>query len=170
MKWLLLVLACACTRPPEATPQGESIIIGLPARGVATRFFRVGQVGDVTTWQSRDGLQVSLRHGVLVATRGFGHDLHLMEPDNTLRAIIGGAAVYARDLVHVDGVFDQQVLHVDCRIIAPTRTSEQRLFTESCSGDADFENQYLVDAYGAVLWARQWISHEVGTMEITRID
>ena len=51
------------------------LMFGLPSRKARLAMATDGHNGDVVTWRAADGSTVSLRSGVVVATRGAGSDL-----------------------------------------------------------------------------------------------
>ena len=90
MKWSALI-ACAmalagCT---QSVPVGltasqaalaaergtPALQLGLLEQGVATTMRRISLRDGVSTWVSADGVTISTRGGMIVATRGFGSDV-----------------------------------------------------------------------------------------------
>ena len=48
----------------------ELILVTVPSRDAAASLIRAGQNGDKVTWISPDGIGLTFRNGILIATRG----------------------------------------------------------------------------------------------------
>lgn len=185
---LCALIACGPVNDPAAlraqlTPervaplQAPMIFAVLPETGVAAALVPAGQNGAVLSWQTRDEVQLSFADGVLVASRGLGHDLMSAEVDGTIAALRGGPDRYARRLGHLDGHWDVVPTRQSCEM---TRQGDQvhrstsgplavRVFAETCDGATPIENRYHKGADGRLWWSRQWVSPEVGYVEIELI-
>ncbi|MEJ6403685.1 YjbF family lipoprotein [Yoonia sp. 2307UL14-13] len=131
------------------------IRVSMPNADIATTMHLIGQNGDVETWESRDGVQVVLRGGVLVATRGFGFDL--MSAERGLRA-----GPYTRRISMLDGDFGLQFMTLTC--VARSGDESQ---VETCNGPHDvIINTITRDPGGAILRSRQWVSPQIGYIDI----
>lgn len=126
-----------------ADPDRSALLIG------------VGQNGPVATFSTPDGITFQLRDGVLVGTRGLGHDLMSADMADTLAAIQAGGA---RDLVRIHrylGGENRIVIHSYICDLIPAADGALR---EDCQGPRGaFTNRYRLDRAGRVVMSRQWI-------------
>lgn len=136
------------------------LVATLEKRGAAAALITVGQNGPVSSYSTPDGTAVSLSDGVLVATRGLGHDL--MRADvSQIRAALrnGGGRGLTRVHHYLDGENHTVIRSYICDI---SSVSAGRL-QEICHGpDLTFENSYVLGAGHAVASSRQWVGPENG--------
>lgn len=152
--FVLLAALAACGRPPAPdirptiTPEAIAaapdplLFVELPQEGVQALMARIGRNRDVITWASADGRSVSLREGVLVATRGFGFDLMSADVSGTLEALAGGPRDYERFVSYLDGENKTVIRSFACRMEAPVaetidsfgRAIPTMRWTETCAG------------------------------------
>lgn len=151
----------------------ERLRVTIPARGAQAVLGPVARRGDVTVWQTRDGITLSLRQGVLIGTRGLGDDL--MSADVTellalLRARAGeGPVTHIR--TSLDGEDRTVFRSYQCKRGAVTRDGELRRVELLCISSRDrFSNTYWLTEAGAVVRSRQWISPSLGHMETTLVS
>jgi predicted small secreted protein len=112
-----------------------------------------GQNGDVQTWSSTGYQTMSLRGGVLIATRGFGPDLMAsMAPDVARIAAASGSI--NRRFQYLDGADQPQSLDYSCTLASGGTESIEvmakpiatRKVTETCTGaSGSFTNEYWFD-------------------------
>jgi hypothetical protein len=125
------------------------------------------------TWSTVEKQTLTLRQGVMTATRGLGDDLMSSDVSATIRAIAsGGGDDIVRVLRHLDG--DDQTIETrfTCRLTTAGRetitlSSGENLATtrlvERCvAGNQTVENIYWKDTGGTVRRSRQWISASLG--------
>lgn len=161
--------------PPQPIAS-ERLRVALPKTGAVATLAPVSQRDDVTIWQTLDGITVSFRRGVLIATRGLGDDLMSSDVDHTLAMLSGSLpqADYPQVRSYLDGEDQTQFQTYQCRrtdlstqqtkLGAVTR--DLRHVTELCtSTEGDVSNSYWLDATGAVVKSRQWVAPNVGYME-----
>jgi hypothetical protein len=112
-----------------------------------------GQNGDVQTWSSTGYQQISLRGGILIATRGFGPDL-MSAVAPSVATVARGTGTTNRRYYYLDGADQTQRLDFTCTLaVAGTESIEvmakrhaTRKVTESCAGaSGSFENAYWFD-------------------------
>lgn len=132
--------------------------------------------GDVATWSAAEGISVSLRNGVLVATRGLDADLMLASGVSAARISSGGA--YTRQHEYLDGADVIQTLSYDCTARPAGAEAvtilgvaySARKVTEACAGPGGtFENEYWY-AGGGILQSRQVVHPGLGRLEIQYIS
>ncbi|WP_342076458.1 YjbF family lipoprotein [Yoonia sp. SS1-5] len=171
MRWVYAAILglCACSSqmdPPDAVPDQSSraapvIYVAAPKLGVAATLRKVGQNGAVTTWRSADGVQLSYRDGLLVATRGLGHDMMTADVSPLRTAIARGGGSYERRISRLTGAFALDFVNWRCQL----RKTDARDYRETCKSPAGrFENSYRVDGAGRVIGSRQWVSEPVGAL------
>lgn len=132
--------------------------------------------GGVMTWTAAEGISVSLRDGVLVATRGL--DADLMQGSGASAAAIASGGAFTRQHEYLDGADTIQTLSYDCSARpsgseAVTILGQQysaRKVTESCTGPGgSFENEYWYGG-GSMLQSRQVVHPGLGRLEIQYIS
>lgn len=143
------------------------LLTEIPGRGAA-RMLDVARNGEVTTWQSADGLAISLRGGLVISSRGFGADLMSADVGAVRAALAAGSGTARRSHTYLDGENRTQRLDFACRI-APMGGATLR---ETCTGPGDlrFENRYRRDGRGGIVQSVQWLGPGIGTMRLERID
>jgi hypothetical protein len=136
-----------------------------------------GSNGPIQTWASTSYETVSLKDGILVATRGFGPDImsSITPPLGQIRSASG--AVH-RVYYYLDGADQPQRADFDCTLAASgsetivvlTKAYATRRVTESCSNaDASFENVYWFEGSGTLRQSVQFVSVQAASMQLQRI-
>lgn len=151
--------------PALGVTPGEPLLqITLPAQGARATLKRVGGNGAVETWQSGDGVSVSLRRGVVVATRGLGFDLMGADASQTLTALSGGgqSGPYRHQMRYLTGDNHSTYLSASCTLTRVGGRHEETCVTHR----GRFTNLYFLDSAGQILRSRQWIATEIGYMVI----
>ena len=158
----------------------ERLRVVLPETGAVAVLGPISRNGDVTVWQTLDGITLSFRRGVLIATRGLGDDLMSADvggaPDLLRGRDDGGYHPHIRS--YLDGE-DRTVFRTyQCRpaATAPVRittggqeTRVHRTEISCVSPDNAFSNIFWVDGTGAVVRSRQWISPAMLYMDTERL-
>lgn len=151
--------------PGLSAAPGEALLrVDIPSRNASARLKRIGVNGDVETWTSPDNVSISLRQGVVVATRGLGFDMMGGDAGNTLAALAApGGEVYRRQMRYLTGDNHSTWIAAGCEM-----TTGAERFEERCLARRDrFTNLYWTDGAGRVVRSRQWVSPQVGQIEIT---
>ena len=135
--------------------------------------------GDYTTFATPTRQSVTLRHGIVTATRGLGYDLMSAELGQTthlIKARKSGAAGRIHTYLTVEGV--ERVIGLNCTI---SRGNDQNLpkptggavkvtvMQETCgstSGAITSQSIYLVDGHGAIQASNQWVGPEYGNLNL----
>lgn len=134
---------------------------------------RVGRNGSIDTWMSKDRYTISLDHGVLVATRGFGFDVMGSDAEPTLLGLRGGqAGVYTRRMRYLTGNEQSTWVQAGCRIGDPTREITAKgsvlRYTEVCQARRQsYTNSFWTADSGRIVRSRQWVSAEIGYIDLT---
>jgi hypothetical protein len=169
------------SEPSKVTSLSAAVLTGpvmqveIASRGANAPLSRVAVNGDVETWLAVDNISVSLRQGVLVASRGLGFDLMGADAQGTLDALAGyDGGVYRRQMRYLTGEQHSTYLMAGCSMVAiGSETVEgQRLrrFEESCKArQNEFTNIFWLDGNGTVIRSRQWLSPEIGYLAISLI-
>lgn len=166
--------------PPRPITE-ELLRVVLPQTGVEATLGLISQRDDVAVWQTLDGITVTFRQGVLIATRGLGDDLMSSDVDNTLIMLKGGPSqeYYPQIRSYLDGEDQTQFRAYQCRQsdLSMQQSSMGSLsrnlkrVTEHCvSTDGEVTNTYWLDPAGTVVRSRQWVRPDVGYIETERVQ
>jgi hypothetical protein len=137
------------------------MIAQVPSRGAVALLSRVNSNRGVDTFLSADGISISTRNGMIVATRGFGFDLMRADTARALEGIARAPATVARAFDHLNG--ENQIVSVtyQCRYAA----NAERQVTESCASAAQaFENTHRLGDQGGIVQSKQWVSAQIGVI------
>ena len=98
-----------------AAPQligSERLRVSLPETGAVAVLGPVSRSGNVTVWQTLDGITLSFQRGVLIATRGLGDDLMSADVEGALDLLRGrdDGGYYPHIRSYLDGE-DRTVFH-----------------------------------------------------------
>jgi len=161
-------VAAAMQQSLQATDEPLAFVV-LPKRQAITIMPRIETNGAYVTHGTSDRRSLTLKHGMLTATRGFGEDLMSSEVDASLALVRGRkAGTVQRMQRYLDGENRTIVLETTCQI-TPGGTVRYQAgeldrpavkVQEACQAQATrFTNSYQVDAAtGRILQAQQWVS------------
>lgn len=136
-----------------------------------------GQNRNVQTWASGTPETVSLRDGILVATRGFGPDMMTSEAPDVLQ-VRDASGGFHRIYYYLDGGDRPRSLGFDCRYEAggPDSVTVVGLsyathrVTEDCANPIyQFQNVYWFDGSGKLRQSDQFVSLELAYMRLQRV-
>ncbi len=136
-----------------------------------------GQNGDVQTWASTHYETVSLRQGMLVATRGFGPDL-MSSTGPGVAQISAGHGTTNRRYFYLDGGDQPHEFDYTCTLSAAGAESvtvlgksfATRKVSESCVGtQGSFVNQYWFDHSTNLRQSRQMAVPGLGSLVLQRV-
>jgi hypothetical protein len=146
----------------------------LPKRGARAYLLNIGANGDVATWSSTDGIMISLRAGVVVQTLGLGEDL--MSASLPSAAVLGkGAGTVSATYYYLTGDDQSYGVPVTCQLSRIGRETVKIAglsyatthVREACEGaKMQFTNDYWIQPRGQIRKSRQWISNDVGYLEL----
>lgn len=183
---MLLLTACAAPDPVRVDlnqlvtraqlDQVDTPLMAAQLTGPGTfaTMVPIGVNGDVVTWRSADQITLSLKRGVIVATRGLGQDLMAADVNDTLDRLRSEQGEYTRIHTYLDGEYQTQFHAFTCRIDGKAsarieiveRFYQTQRIEESCfSPDQRIANTYWVDQGGTVWKSKQWVSPSLGYME-----
>lgn len=160
------------------TDAGQPIyLVTVSGLGYTNLMAPYGQNGDVRTWASQTYETVSLRQGMLVATRGFGSDL-MSSTGPSIDQISAGHGTTRRTLLYLDGADQRASFKYTCNI-APDgaetitilgQTYAARKVSEVCVGSTGrFTNSYWFDNRGNLRQSRQLMTPGREGMLLERI-
>lgn len=144
-------------------------------------FTMIPQAANLGTvqWRAGDNRGLLRRDGIVVGTRGLGHDLYTADVTALDAAFdAGGAddALRVNRYLTTEGVIEVEEVICAVRMVGREtlniygRIKQTRVFEEDCrNGGGDFVNRYWVENDGTVRKSRERISAELGVFEITRL-
>lgn len=139
-----------------------------------------GVNGQNVTWVSPDLKSMTLRSGMLTATRGFGGDLMSVEDGGAARLIAEVKPGFVTKTYRfLNGLDETTRLVVDCRIsVGGTDQVESgeistaaRVVTERCTSGSTFDvsNTYWIDSQGRMVQSMQWAGASTGNIVFRRL-
>lgn len=156
-------------------------IIQNKSLGFLAYFGKWGQNGDVETWSTQDYTAVSLRDGVVVATRGFGADI--MSADLPPLSVIRTGTGATRRVYDYNDAADQMLRYAfTCTLSAQSgvaltligKTYRTRLVQETCvpadgKAAAGFVNSYWFDEAAKLRQSSQLLAPGIENLLLQRI-
>ena len=136
--------------------------------------------GEIVQWRSDDDATITMRNGVLIATRGLGGGVvsasARVEGDRPGPASGGARQLDIRagdlDIRHVEFLCDLDDLGPE-RVVIVERAQATRHLRETCmaAGGGRVVNDYWIDSGGSdVVWqSRQWAGPEIGYIRTRRL-
>lgn len=153
-------------------------LVTLESRGAQAAIFKTGTNGDVETWSSQDKKSLSMRNGIIVATRGLGDDL-MSAAVPKITQLQHENATHLRIHTFLDGEDKPVQLRFECRIfrqVAETIAVLKRNYathrtTETCRGPSGtFSNIFWIEAGGKMRKSRQFLSNSIGYVMIEQLQ
>lgn len=157
------------TIPAPQLISPERLRVSLPSRDAQAVLGPVSRNRDITAWQTLDGIGLSFKGGVLIETRGLGHDLMSSDAAGTLAMLRGqmGSDYYPQIRTYLDGEQRTAIRSFMCR---RTATNDRGRIDETCvSTDERVTNSYWLDSAGSVIRSRQWVGPTIEYMETQRV-
>ncbi len=140
-------------------------------------FGKLGQNGDVVTWATPDHLSVSLRDGMVVATRGLGPDI-MSSSGPTTAQVARGHGQTQRSYTYLDTADQSLRYDFTCQLsLAGTETItligkpyKTRRIDESCHGShGDFTNIYWFDTAAKLRQSSQLLALGIANLRLESI-
>lgn len=146
----------------------ERLRVTLPARDAQAVLGPVSRNSGVTVWQTLDGISLSFHSGVLIETRGLGHDLMSSDPAGTVAMLRGATdgGYYPQIRTYLDGEQRTVFRSFQCR---RGGGSGGRIDEICVSPDETVTNSYWLDAAGRVIKSRQWVGPTIEYMETQQV-
>tara|TARA_R110000737_G_scaffold26627_4_gene45405 strand:- start:11277 stop:12002 length:726 start_codon:yes stop_codon:yes gene_type:complete len=166
--------ALSQTNAPGMIARGK----GNEASGLL-RLQTVSQDG-VESWLAHDGSVISMRNGMVIASRGLGDDMMSGDASQTRALLAARAKGHAKRFVaRLDG--DDQIVQSSfvCDVVnagpvqldAPGRKISTTYMTETCYGaDYSFRNLYWLGDEGRIWKSRQLLGGLVGPVDFQVLD
>ena len=145
---------------------------------VASVFGRVAANAYKVTWVSDERESLTMRNGIIVATRGLGNDLMGADVAQVYPALVMGSGRAQRVHDYLGGedqiirsIFQCEMATLRAEVIEIFRRQHTtRVVRETCIGGmGGFTNLYWIDAAGAIWQSRQWVSGRVGSVDIQKL-
>ena len=122
-----------------------------------------GQNGAMRTYMTPAEEALILRNGMLIGTRGLGHDLSVAEPQTETLIRSGRSGNGKRVMRYFSGDGLERPLQFDCSVGAGPNPG---VMVEDCSGHGlSFQNSYMGQG-GQIAVSRQWIGPTLGYVTI----
>lgn len=161
--------AAPAKSPPEAAAealrvnQGPLIQAGFEGLGRTQIMAMTGQNGSMRTYMTPSDEALILRGGMLVGTRGLGHDLSVAEAQTESLIRAGASGSGTRVMRHYSGDGLERPLQFTCTVSPGPRAG---VTVEDCKGHgASFQNSYMVQG-GQIAVSRQWVGPTIGYVTI----
>lgn len=172
--------AAALTRAALSDADGPLILASIERTGAAATLRLARENGGYGTWVSPDKLSVTLKQGVLSASRGLFGDLLAGETDATLAALRAGRSTrYPKAMRYIGG--DRQILlsRLTCQmdpvgtetIDILERAHATRHMAEVCtdrSGNT-IRNDYWIGGDGTMWQSRQFLHPVMGYISFKQL-
>lgn len=134
--------------------------------------------GQITVWRTDDNITLTMRNGVLIATRGLGGDL--LSAQVPVRASIPGPADTGAHVMYLrSGANHQRRLSLVCEridlgsetVTIVGQSYRTRHLQQRCSGGGgEVVNDYWVDSRAGLVWkSRQWAGPQIGYIRFRRL-
>lgn len=159
---------------PPKTPQeaaaealrvnpGPLIQAGFETLGRTQVMAMTGQNGATRTFMTPAEEALILRGGMLLGTRGLGHDLSVAEPQTEPLIRAGRAGTGQRIMRYFAGDGVERPLQFACRVGPGPNAG---VMVEDCDGHGvSFQNSFMVQG-GQIAVSRQWIGPTLGYVTI----
>jgi len=168
--------AAAPAVDPAAIAPGEVLIVTIMSRNAVAPLTKIAQNGDTVTWISPGKVSLTLKNGILIATRGLNEDLMGAEIAGVRAALAAGGGTATRTHSFLDSEDQIYLRRLNCtitpegveEIAAATGTRSAVKFKEHCEGDQFiFTNNYWLDASsGQIVQSRQAVAPTTGFLQI----
>jgi hypothetical protein len=148
-----------------------------PTIGLVTFMAPLGENAGVVTWANPEYQTISMREGVILATRGFGADLMSAEVPSAATLSLG-KGTYQRVHYVLDGGDQTQKQVYSCRLSVSNKETisvlglnyDTKKVDEVCTGDTgSLTNSYWFDHNGVIRQSRQAKMAGVENMQLQAI-
>lgn len=139
------------------------VMVGFESLGRTQVMAMTGQNGGLRTYMAPSKEALVLRDGMVVGTRGFGHDLSVAEPQTEALIRAGRAGNAPRVMRYFSGDGLERPLNFTCAVGSGPNPG---VVVESCEGHgARFQNNYAPSG-GHLPVSRQWLGPQLGYVTI----
>lgn len=155
------------------------LLVTLESSGATQVMAMTGENGGMRTYMTTNEQALIMRGGMLVGTKGLGHDLSVAEANNSaalIRSRRAGQSTRINRYIGGDSV--ERPLNLNCTValgegqsfsFAGTSWNATQVVETCQGGGAEVQNSYLVTASGQIPVSRQWISPDLGYATIQTI-
>lgn len=159
-----------------ADPATPKMVLRIPERGVAVTMLLAGARAGVQRWRTTDNVQIYTRDGIIIGTRGLGHDVMTVETGEAAALIAATSSGQIQRMHRVltgDDLLELQSWVCDIAPAGAERLrvgedvwAQTRIVTETCHGPrGPFENRHWVDA-GVLRQSWQYVGPEIGVIQL----
>lgn len=142
---------------------GALLMVTLPRREAVATMAPSARSGDTEVWADASGITITLRHGVVIATRGTGFDLMASDMSGRIEALAApGPRSYTVRMRHLD---PEGVLVFSETTCSMRRADGGRV--EICGIAPDGSNWYAPRPETA---SRQWLGPDLGMIHLERLQ
>ena len=152
------------------------MVLRIPARGVEVAMLLAGERAGVQRWRTTDNAQIYTQGGLILGTRGFGHDVMTIDTGPAAALIAAEARTQITRMHRVLTGDDQIALQSWVCDLTPLGTERLRVgqeawvqarpVTETCHGPrGQFENRHWVHA-GVIRQSWQYLGPELGMIQV----
>ncbi len=154
---------------------GEVLLVTIMSRGAVAPLTKTGQNGDTSTWISPGQVSITVKDGILIATRGLNEDLMGAEVTGVRAALAAGGGTATRTHSYLDSEDQIKLRELTCTITengvetiaALSGAREAIKYSESCDGRLRFTNFYWLDSRGgALVQSQQVVAPTTGFLQI----
>ncbi len=140
------------------------LLVTLPTLDAVASLVPAAENQDVMTWIDPSGVSVATRDGLVISTRGLGHDLMASDVSGTQAALAGGPARFDRVHRYLNG--ENQLLRqtFTCR----TETENAGVIERCSDGVTAFENRFELQS-GHIKRSTQWLGPDIGFATLERL-
>lgn len=158
--------------------RGALLYAALPGAGAEALLTPVARNAGTVTWLTGDGVTLTTRNGLIVASRGLGDDLMSADVSGVFPALEDGGPG-RRIHYRLDGDNRTRATEFDCKVTGEGterveiagRAVEAIRVAESCRGGGEsFVNRYWISAQGRIVQSEQWLTPGVGAVTTRRLD
>lgn len=167
--------AAPAINPATAAP-GEILIVTIMSRAAVAPLTKIAQNGGTVTWISPGKVSLTLKDGILIATRGLNEDLMGADVAGVRAALAAGGGTATRTHSFLDSEDQIHSNRFNCtitpegveEIAAATGSRNAVKYNEQCEGDKFlFTNVYWLDAPGGnIVQSRQAVAPTSGFLQI----
>lgn len=147
--------------------KGPLIMVGLERMNSTQVLAMTGENAGMRTYMTENEQALILRDGMLVGTRGLGHDLSVAEVAQSSALIRSGRSGQVQRVMRYwtgDGL--ERPLRLDCTIAPGPKAG---VMIETCkNGPLEFQNNYIAQN-GRVTVSRQWVGPDLGYVTIQEL-
>ena len=162
------------TAPMISETNGNVLMAQFESRSLVTPMVLSGRNGEADTYSAAGIIALTLRDGIVLATRGFGDDM-MSARIPTRAQVVAASAGHRRSYEFFDGLMQLSEVDAPCvlerggtaQVVTGGKTVQTRIIAETCNSPfGRIDNSYWVTAGGKIVKSRQWISPGMGYVDL----